>query len=137
MWQHLLLTCMQQCLRNWLTSTQYNESPLSIGTISHETFHIRYSKVVNSRLSRLVAHFHIFRLFINEEFDAYVLWHLAQRVQNWIVDWSTARNITVLWFECPNWNPNLEWTQMYSITTFKSFFKTTVSYVISYLDKTH
>ena len=72
MWQRLLVTCMHQCLRNWLTSTQYNESPLSIGTISHETFHIIYRKVANSRLSRLVAHFHILRLFMKGKFDAYV-----------------------------------------------------------------
>ena len=54
-----------------------------------------YRKVASSRLSRSVAHFHIFRLFIKEKFDAYVLWPLAQRVQNWIVDRSTACNFTV------------------------------------------
>ena len=32
---------------------------------------------------------------MKEKFDAYVLWPLAQRVQNWIVDWSTARDFTV------------------------------------------
>ena len=31
------------------------------------------------------------------KFDAYVLWPLAKRVQNWIVDWFTARNFTVGW----------------------------------------
>ena len=30
------------------------------------------------------------------KFDAYVLWPLAQRVQNWIVDQSTARDFTVI-----------------------------------------
>ena len=30
------------------------------------------------------------------KFDAYVLWPLDKRVQNWIVDWSTARDITVI-----------------------------------------
>ena len=29
------------------------------------------------------------------KFDAYVLWPLAKRVQNWIVDRSTARNFMV------------------------------------------
>ena len=29
------------------------------------------------------------------KFDAYVLWPLAKRVKNWIVDRSTARNFTV------------------------------------------
>ena len=30
------------------------------------------------------------------KFDAYVLWPLAKRVQNWIVDWSTARDFTII-----------------------------------------
>ena len=54
-----------------------------------------YRKVASSRLSWLVAHPCIFRLFLKVKFDAYVLWPLAQRVQNWIVDWSTARYFTV------------------------------------------
>ena len=29
------------------------------------------------------------------KFDAYVLWPLAKRIQNWIVDQSTARDFTV------------------------------------------
>ena len=29
------------------------------------------------------------------KFDAYVLWPLAKKFQNWIVDRSTARNFTV------------------------------------------
>ena len=29
------------------------------------------------------------------KFEAYVLWQLAKKFQNWIVDWSTARNFTV------------------------------------------
>ena len=32
-----------------------------------------YRKVASSRLSRLVAHFHVFRLFMKGKFDAYVL----------------------------------------------------------------
>ena len=43
-----------------------------------------------------VAHFWIFRLFINGKFDTYVLWPLAKRVQNWIVGRSTTRNFTIL-----------------------------------------
>ena len=50
----------------------------------------------SSRLSWLVAHSRIFRLFMKGKFDAYVVWHLVKRVQNWIVDPSTARNFTVL-----------------------------------------
>ena len=55
-----------------------------------------YHKVVSSRLSRLVAHWGIFRLFMKGNFDAYVLWPLNKMVQNWIVDWSTAHNFTVI-----------------------------------------
>ena len=55
-----------------------------------------YYKVASSRLSWLVAHLRIFRLFMKGKFDANVLWPLAQRVQNWIVYWSTARDITVI-----------------------------------------
>ena len=29
------------------------------------------------------------------KFDPYVLWPLAKKVQNWIVDWSTARDFMV------------------------------------------
>ena len=54
-----------------------------------------YRKVANSSLSLLVAHFQIFRRLIKEKFDAYLLWPLAIKFQNWIVDWSTARNFTV------------------------------------------
>jgi hypothetical protein len=35
---------------------------------------VRYPKITSSRLSRLVAHPSIFRLFMKEKFDAYVLW---------------------------------------------------------------
>ena len=41
---------------------------------------------MSSRLSRLVAHSRISRLFIKGNFDAYVLWPLAKRVHTWIVD---------------------------------------------------
>ena len=50
---------------------------------------------VPSRLSWLVAHQSIFRRFMMGKFDASVLWLLAQRVQNWIADGSTARSFTV------------------------------------------
>ena len=33
---------------------------------------------------------------MNEKFDAYVLWYLAKKFQNWIVERSTARNFTVI-----------------------------------------
>ena len=56
---------------------------------------IIYRKVESSRLSQLVAHFQIFRLFLKENF-AYVLWCLDKMVQNWIVDRSTTCNFTVL-----------------------------------------
>ena len=60
-----------------------------------------YRKVMSSRLSRLVAHLRIIRLFMKGKFDAYVLWSLAQRVQNWIVDRSTARDFTVCYICIP------------------------------------
>ena len=44
---------------------------------------------------RLVAHLRIFTLFMRGKFDAYLLWPLAKRVQNWIADWSIASNFTV------------------------------------------
>ena len=51
-----------------------------------------YHKVASSSLSQLVAYFQIFRMLMKEKFDAYVLWPLAKKFQNWIVDRSTARN---------------------------------------------
>ena len=48
------------------------------------------------------------------KFDAYVLWSLAKRVQNWIVDWSTARNLTVN-------REKLLWKQVYLLQG-KPFF---------------
>ena len=41
-----------------------------------------YHKVTSSRLSRLVAHLWIFRLFMKGKFDAYVLRPLAKIIQN-------------------------------------------------------
>ena len=43
-------------------------------------YFLTYRKVASSRLSRLVAHFWIFRLLMKGKFDAHVLWPLAQRV---------------------------------------------------------
>ena len=40
---------------------------------SKSQFLFNYHKVASSRLSRLVAHFRIFRLFMKGKFDAYVL----------------------------------------------------------------
>ena len=55
-----------------------------------------YCKVASSRQSRLVANLRIFRLLMKGKFDAYVLWPLTKRVQNWILDQSTARDFTVV-----------------------------------------
>ena len=55
----------------------------------------KYCKVESSRLSRFIAHLRIFRLFMNGKFDAYLLWPLAKRVQNWIVDWSITNDFTL------------------------------------------
>ena len=55
-----------------------------------------YHKVASSRLSRLVAHNGFFRLLMKGIFDAYVLWPLAKRIQNWIVNWSTTLDFMVL-----------------------------------------
>ena len=48
------------------------------------TIHVgsKYRKVASSRLSRLVAHLRIFRLFMKGKFDAYVLRPLAKGNQN-------------------------------------------------------
>ena len=63
---------------------------------------LKYRKFTSSRLSQLVAHLRIFRLFMKGNLDAYALWPLAKKAQNWIVDRSTAhqakyatRNFTV------------------------------------------
>ena len=59
------------------------------------TYAFEYRKVANCSLSRLVARFQIFRRLMKGNFDAYVVWPLAEKFQNWIVDRSTARNFTV------------------------------------------
>ena len=55
-----------------------------------------YRKVTSCRLSRLVAHLSIFKLFMKEKFDGYLLCPLAKIIHNWIVDRSTACNFMVL-----------------------------------------
>ena len=52
-------------------------------------------KVPKNSLSWLVTPFQIFRRLVKGKFDAYVLWPLAKKFQNWIVDQSTAREFTV------------------------------------------
>ena len=54
-----------------------------------------YRKVASSSLSWLVAHFQIFISLMKGKFDAYVLWPLVKKFQNWIVDQSTACEFTV------------------------------------------
>ena len=44
----------------------------------------KYRKVASSNLSWLVAHFQIFRRLIKGKFDAYALWPLTKKFQNWI-----------------------------------------------------
>ena len=45
-----------------------------------------YRKVASSRLSQLVPHIRIIRRLMKGKFDAYVLWPLAKKFQNWIID---------------------------------------------------
>ena len=54
-----------------------------------------YHKVAISSMSLLVAHLMIFRRLMKGKFDACVVWPLAKKFQNWIVDRSTARDFTV------------------------------------------
>ena len=83
-----------KCFGNQL-KTVYLQGPHSSRPCISRPCCTIYRKVPSSRMSWLVAHFHIFRLFMKEKFDAYVLWPLDQKVQNWIVERSTARNFTV------------------------------------------
>ena len=52
-------------------------------------------KVASRSTLWLVAHPRIFRLFMKGKVDPYLLWPLIKRVQNWIVDRSTACNFMV------------------------------------------
>ena len=67
------------------------DSKFRIGDVMNKT----YRNVMSSRLSWLVAHSRIFRLFMKGKFVAYVLWPFAKSVQKWIVDPSTASNFMV------------------------------------------
>ena len=62
-----------------------------------------YRKVASSSLSRLIELFQIFRRLMKWKFDSYVLWPLAKKSQNWIVDQSTTRDITVDCYNTPMW----------------------------------
>ena len=55
---------------------------------------VTYRKVASSSLSRLVAHFQTFRRLMKGKSNAYVVWPLAKKFQNWMVDQSTARDFT-------------------------------------------
>ena len=57
-----------------------------------------YRKVASSSLSRLVAHFQLFSRLMKGKFDANVLWPLAKKFQNWIVDLSIAHDFMVSYF---------------------------------------
>ena len=59
-----------------------------------------YRKVANS------STFSDFQKAFVGEIDAYVLWPLAKKFQNWIVEWSTARDFTVckqIWLGVHYW----------------------------------
>ena len=58
-------------------------------------YNMTYRKVASNSMSRLVAHLMIFIRLMKGKFDAYVVWPLAKKFQNWIVDRSTARDFTV------------------------------------------
>ena len=82
----------------------YHGYPVNIitneeGTVGLHGLHFTYRRVSSSSLSRIVAHFWIFRRLLKGKFDAYVVWPLAKNVQNLIVDRSTARNFTVFNFD--------------------------------------
>ena len=66
-----------------------------VASLEFSTYKHTYRKVASSRLSWLVAHLRLFRLFMKRKFDAYLLWPLVKWDQNWIVDWSTACYFTV------------------------------------------
>ena len=98
--QSQILIHINNCL-NWRTffvasiyETLYfsNWCPIFVDSI-YKNEHVdflpnMYRKVTNRSLSRLVAHFQIFRRLMKGKFDAYVLWTLAIKFQNWIADCS-------------------------------------------------
>ena len=96
-----------KCLCNLLCSFEFVRSEINTFTLTgarswsivHYVHWIRrsniYRKVASSSMSRLVAHLMIFRRLMKGKFDTYVVWPLAKKFQNWIVDRSTARDFTV------------------------------------------
>ena len=55
---------------------------LSFAFVFEDVNQINYRKVASSSLSRLVAHFQIFRRLMKGKFNAYVLRPLAIKFQN-------------------------------------------------------
>ena len=70
-------------VKGWVTMRP-KASSLFSAVFSSDLIFI-YRKVASSRLWWLVALPRIFRLFMKETFDSYVLWPLDKMVQNWIV----------------------------------------------------
>ena len=63
----------------WLFWSPRNLVPMKFGPREIWALHEnQYSKVASSRLSQLVAHSRIFRLFMKGKIDACVLWPLAK-----------------------------------------------------------
>ena len=97
-------------------------------------------KVERSRLSWFVAHLRIFKLLMKGKFDAYVLWPLSTRVQNWIVDGSSACDFTVFTFwlaSClgpkkQGFCPKLKFSQMK--ICYRISLKSILSWIISPLE---
>ena len=56
---------------------------------------VDYRIVASTSPSRIEAHADLFRSLMKGIFDPYVLWPFAKKLQNWIVDWSTAHDFTV------------------------------------------
>ena len=78
---------------NWIGPEDFHAYSDTSSTQSREFIHC---KVASTRLSWwLVALPKIFRKLIKEKFDAYVLWPLAKKFQNWIVDRSTAHDFAI------------------------------------------
>jgi hypothetical protein len=78
-----------------ILATWWHQRPETRSTTNVSKRRSTYREVGNSSLSLLIAHFQIFRGLIKGKFDAYVLWPLAKKFQNWIIDRSTARDFTV------------------------------------------
>ena len=82
---------------SWLVKFIYSEKATKFCEIFPLLSYFTYSKEKISQNFVTFSEYilRIFRLFMKGKFDAYVLWPLAKRVQNWIVDRSTARGFTV------------------------------------------